>query len=72
MWRCNDASELVDVFSLIQNESDKSLSFKIDSLLVNKDELKKIQKENQIKTLEYTLDKSFEKISSIIKVSFDF
>ncbi|MGB5867726.1 MAG: glycosyltransferase, partial [Arcobacteraceae bacterium] len=67
----NHASEVVDVFSLIQNDADRSTSFKLDSLLINKEELKNIQKENYNKALEYTLDKSIEKLIKIIKESFD-
>lgn len=67
----NHASEILDVFSLIQNETDRSTSFKLDSLLLNKDELKNIQKENQIKASEFTLDKSIEKLVEIIKKTFD-
>lgn len=68
----NPASELIDVFSLIQSAEDRSVSFKVDSLLINKEELKKIQKENQELTKEYSLEKSLEKISKIIIKSFDF
>lgn len=67
----NYASELVDTFSLIQDESDKSTSFKIDSLLINKEELKNIQKENKNKTSSFTLDKSIENITTIIAKNFD-
>jgi len=67
----NYASELVDTFSLIQDESDKSTSFKIDSLLINKEELKNIQKENKKKTSSFTLDKSIENITTIIDENFD-
>jgi hypothetical protein len=68
----NDASELLDIFSIIQGEEDKSLSFKIDSLLRNKNELKKIQKENHNISLQYTLDISLQKVLTIVKKSFDF
>jgi hypothetical protein len=67
----NPASELIDVFSLIQSEEDRSVSFKVDSLLINKNELKKIQKENQKITDNYSLEKSFNKISEIIEKTFD-
>ncbi len=68
----NDASELLDIFSIIQGKEDKSLSFKIDSLLINKDELKKIQNENYHTSLKYTLDKSLKKVVTIVNKSFDF
>lgn len=68
----NDASELLDIFSIIQGKEDKSLSFKIDSLLINKNELKKIQKENYNISLKYTLDISLQKVLAILNKSFDF
>ena len=67
----NHAAELVDVFSIIQNDTDKSTSFKLDSLLMNKNELKNIQKENQKKVTEYTLEKSIAQITKIIDETFD-
>ncbi|MGK0256256.1 MAG: hypothetical protein ACI81I_000868, partial [Arcobacteraceae bacterium] len=68
----NDASELLDIFSIIEGKEDKSLSFKIDSLLINKNELKKIQKENYNTSLKYTLDTSLQKVLTIVNKSFDF
>ena len=67
----NAASEIVDVFSYIQGPEDRSVSFKIDSLLLNPIELKNIQKANQKKSKEFTLEKSLEKISNLIDKSFD-
>jgi len=63
----NDASEIIDVFSLIQSSEDRSISFKVDSLLINKEELKKIQKENQKVAQQYTLERSLEKTVQIIE-----
>ena len=63
----NDASEIIDVFSLIQSDADRSVSFKVDSLLINKEELKKIQKENQKVAQQYTLERSLEKTVQIIE-----
>lgn len=68
----NHSSEIIDTFSLIQSSEDRSVSFKVDSLLINKDELKKIQKENQKIAQKHTLEKSLEKISEIIKDSLTF
>jgi len=68
----NHSSEIIDTFSLIQSSDDRSVSFKVDSLLINKEELKKIQKQNQEIARNHSLEKSIEKISIIIKDSFDF
>ncbi len=69
--RENAASEIIDSFSLILGQNDKSISFKVDALLGNKEELKKIQKENYqvvkniqfdnyMKELEYILEDNLE------------
>lgn len=63
----NYSAEFIDVFSRITDSNDRSIPFKVDALLVNKDELKKIQKENYEKSLNYSLDSRVEKIDSIIK-----
>jgi len=67
----NPSSELIDVFSLIQGEEDRSASFKIDSLLLNKSEMKKIQKDNYDISKKYSLDNSLQKVLKLIKESFD-
>jgi len=67
----NYAAELIDTFSLIHGVDDTSISFKVDSLLINKDELKKIQKENQKIAKKHSLQKSIEKISYLIEENFD-
>ena len=71
LMESNHASEIIDTFSLIQSSEDRSVSFKVDSLLINKDELKKIQKENQKIAQNYTLEKNVTGIVQIIKNSFD-
>lgn len=71
LMESNHASEIIDIFSLIQSAGDRSVSFKVDSLLINKDELKKIQKENYKIAQNYTLESSIEEISQIITDSFD-
>ena len=71
LMESNHASEIIDTFSLIQGAEDRSTSFKVDSLLINQEELKKIQKENQKIAQNYTLLKSVEKISKIVSDSFD-
>jgi len=51
----NASSEIIDSFSLILGEKDRNTPFKIDALLGNKKELKKIQKENYqvVKNLKF-------------------
>lgn len=71
LMESNHASEIIDTFSLIQSSEDRSVSFKVDSLLINKDELKKIQKENQKIAQNHSLENSLENISKIITNSFD-
>jgi len=63
----NYSAEFIDTFSRIQDSNDRSVPFKVDALLVNKDELKKIQKENYETSLNYSLESRVEKIDSIIK-----
>jgi hypothetical protein len=69
--RDNASSEIIDSFSLILGQDDKSISFKIDALLGNKDELKKIQKENYqvVKNINYANYMS--ELDHIIKDNFD-
>ncbi len=71
LMESNHASEIIDTFSLIQSSDDRSVSFKVDSLLINKDELKKIQKENQKIAQNLTLEKNVEEIEQILTNSFD-
>ena len=71
LMESNHASEIIDTFSLINSREDKSVSFKVDSLLINKDELKKIQKENQEIGKNLTLENNVVEISQIIMDSFD-
>jgi len=71
VMEANPSSELIDTFSLIQTAEDRSMSFKVDSLLINKDELKKIQKENYKIAKKYSLSNSIDKITEIINNSFD-
>jgi len=71
LMESNHTSEIIDTFSLIQSGEDRSVSFKVDSLLINKDELKKIQKENQEIARNHSLEKNVEEIAQIITNSFD-
>lgn len=63
----NYSAEFIDTFSRIANSNDRSVPFKVDALLINKDELKKVQKENYQKSLNYSLDSRVKKIDSIIQ-----
>jgi DNA polymerase III delta prime subunit len=67
----NHSSEIIDTFSLIQSAADRSISFKVDSLLINKEELRKIQKENQKIAINHSLENSIKNISKIMSDSFD-
>ncbi len=72
IMKSNASSELLDSFSLIQGEQDPSTPFKVDALLLSKDELKKIQKENSEIAQKYTFENSLNNINTIIKNNFDF
>jgi len=63
----NHSKELIDVFSTMESPSDRSTPFKLDALLMQKDELKKIKKQNRKIAKEYTLEKNLEKINKIIQ-----
>jgi glycosyltransferase involved in cell wall biosynthesis len=62
----NDAKELVDIFSTMETPHDRSMQFKVDALLQNKDDLKLIKKENRKIAKNYTLDKNFAKVKEIL------
>ena len=63
----NQANEIIDVFARIESMQDRSLFFKLDALLANKDELKKIKKDNKKIALDYTIEKTKEKFQKIIE-----
>jgi glycosyltransferase involved in cell wall biosynthesis len=58
----NHAFEIMDNFSIMSNANDSSTVHKIDMLLGNTQELKKIQKENYQKAKEYTLKKQYNRL----------
>lgn len=62
----NDASELIDVFSTMENPSDRSTQFKLDALLQNEDELNLIKQQNYDVAKEFTLEKQLAKLKKII------
>lgn len=62
----NDAKEIVDVFASMDSPNDPSTAFKIDAILLDKNELKKIKKENKKRAEEVTLQSNLEKFNYII------
>jgi len=67
----NSSSEIIDSFSLIVGQKDQNLSFKVDALLKNKKELKKIQKENYHVVKNMTFDNYMKELVDIIKDTFN-
>lgn len=62
----NASSELIDVFSKMETPNDRSMQFKLDALLQNKDDLKLIKKQNRKIAKKYTLDKSLNRFKEIL------
>jgi glycosyltransferase involved in cell wall biosynthesis len=63
----NHAKELVDIFSTMEDPTDRSAPFKVDALLLQKNELKNIQKQNRKIAKEFTIEKNLVKINEIIQ-----
>ena len=63
----NDAKEIIDVFSSMDSPDDPSTAFKIDAVLVDKNELKKIKKENRKLAQEFDLKVALEKMNYILE-----
>lgn len=63
----NDAKEVVDVFASMDSPTDPSIAFKIDAVLLDKNELKKIKKENKKLALEFDLKENLKKINYILE-----
>lgn len=70
--RDNASSELIDSFSLILGQDDRGIIFKVDSLLANKDEVKKIQKENSLVVKNMKYDRYLEELVDNINYYFDY
>ena len=66
--RENAASEIIDSFSLILGTNDQSVPFKVDALLGNKEELKKIQKENHLVVKNITFENYMQELEEIIEL----
>lgn len=62
----NPAKELVDVFSMMESPDDRSMQFKVNALLENKNDLKLIKKQNRKIAQEYTLAKALERVNRVI------
>lgn len=62
----NAASELIDVFSCMESPDDRSMQFKVDALLQNKDDLKLIKKQNRKVAKAYTIEKNLERFNKIL------
>ena len=62
----NDAKEILDVYATMENPNDPSTAFKIDAILFDENELKKIKKQNREIALEMSLDKNIEKFNDIL------
>lgn len=62
----NDAKEILDVYATMDNPNDPSTSFKIDAILFDENELKKIKKQNRNIALEMSLDKNIDKFNDIL------
>lgn len=62
----NAAKEVIDVFSMMESPSDRSMQFKLTALLQNKNDLKLIKKQNRKIAKQYTLENQLEKVKEII------
>ena len=62
----NDAKEILDVYAPMENPNDPSTAFKIDAILFDENELKKIKKQNREIALEMSLDKNIDKFNDIL------
>ncbi|MGB5919248.1 glycosyltransferase [Arcobacter sp.] len=63
----NSASkEVIDIFSTMDSPTDRSMQFKVEALLSNKDELKNIKKTNKESCSEFLFDIQFRRIKEIV------
>lgn len=63
----NDAKEIVDVFASMDSPTDRSMTFKIDAVLKEKNDLQLIKKQNRKIAEEFTLVNNLAKINSLIQ-----
>ena len=64
--KANYATELLDMFAIMENPNDYSISYKIDMLLRAEKELKNIQKENYKIAKKYTFEYQQKKLQNIL------
>lgn len=63
----NSASrEVIDIFSTMDSPSDRSMQFKVEAILSNKDELKNIKKTNKQTADEFLFDIQFKRLEEIV------
>ncbi|RXJ81192.1 glycosyltransferase [Arcobacter sp. F2176] len=63
----NSASkEVIDIFSTMDSPTDRSMQFKVEALLSNKDELKNIKKSNKESSSEFLFDIQFQRLKEIV------
>lgn len=62
----NHSFEIIDNFSIMNSPDDPSIIHKIDMLLQNPDEIKKIQKQNFIKAKEFTLEEQYKSLKLLV------
>lgn len=63
----NHSKELIDVFATMESPTDRSAPFKVDALLMQKEELKKIKKQNRNIAKKYTLSNNLQRVNEIIQ-----
>jgi glycosyltransferase involved in cell wall biosynthesis len=62
----NASKEVVDIFSTMDSPTDRSMQFKVEALLSNKDELKQIKKANKETAEEFSFNQQIGRIEKII------
>ncbi|WP_419765217.1 MAG: glycosyltransferase [Arcobacter sp.] len=63
----NSASrEVIDIFSTMDSPTDRSMQFKVEAILSNKDELKNIKKTNKETADEFLFDIQFKRLEEIL------
>lgn len=63
----NASKELIDVFSTMESPSDRSMQFKLEAILQNKDDMKLIKKQNRKIAKEFTLEKQLQRVNAVIQ-----
>jgi hypothetical protein len=63
----NSASrEVVDIFSTMDSPNDRSMQFKVEAILTNKDELKNIKKANKELANEFLFGIQFKRLEEMV------